>query len=156
MAIADLEKKYGKPANRRFVMFCCWLAETGTGLVLTPTMLAACRRIRVTGDLEVECDRFELSRGEAVKKYKYIDRPEAPLVDKLAMCVDCLCRCALGVADGAPVPEADVPLVAVILNTVFVARYEGKVGASGGAEVEAMVNAAITGRSERNAKLTTT
>jgi hypothetical protein len=43
--VDDLEKAYGKRASRRFVLFCCWLADCGAGIVPTASLLASARRI---------------------------------------------------------------------------------------------------------------
>lgn len=119
IAVEDLEKKYGKAASRRYVLFCCWLAEVGTGFVPAQSLLSAARRIRVTEDLAVECERFEANKAEEAKKYQFITRPDAALKDKIAVAMDCLCRCALAVEDGKPVPAEAKPLLSVVLRGAF-------------------------------------
>lgn len=133
---------HGKPASRRYVMFCCWLAEAGAGVVPAPTLLAACRRLRVTGDLEVECDRFELTKQEQIKRYKYLERPRPALQDKLGLALDCLCRCATNTPDGQPVAEADQPLLAAIIKGVFEHQQPS----------DGDIEAAFAGRAERATK----
>lgn len=77
VACFDLEALRGKQGSRRVVLFCAWMGRYMTGLAPRQAILAAARRVGVTGDLEVEVERIMLFAEETKKKYKYMGARES-------------------------------------------------------------------------------
>ena len=62
-------------------------------------------------DIEFEMERFAGALEAETEKYKFMDRPQGRPQDQADVAVDCLARLCLGLADGEPISEEDVPLV---------------------------------------------
>lgn len=134
-----MERRHGKPAAHRALLMSLWMATYGPGLVPAKDSVACARRARVSHDIEVEVDRFEGARNEALKKrYTMMAAPAPELDEQVATAVDGLAALALGIPDGAPIAsQEDQEDIAAIVAFVF-----PKAG-------EAGARAAIEGRAGR-------
>ncbi|PNW85374.1 hypothetical protein CHLRE_03g183400v5 [Chlamydomonas reinhardtii] len=137
IAQAEMEKKYGKPANSRWILLVLWMTKMGVGLVPAKDIISASRRLRVTQDIEIEMDRFEQAKAGVLKKYSMVSRPEGKLEDQLGVAVDALCTLCIGLKDGEAVPEPAVPLLRDIVGGAFPEAPA------------AAVEAAVSGRASR-------
>ncbi|MEW5317263.1 MAG: hypothetical protein WDW38_008574 [Sanguina aurantia] len=118
-ALLSFETTHGKPATRKFVLLMLWMATTGGGLVPPRDTINAARRLRVTQDIEIEIDRFEMARSVTLEKYNMMARPEATLQEKVVVAVDTLCVMSLGLKDGVAIPESEVAVLGAILQGAF-------------------------------------
>ena len=102
-----------------------WMAYYGPGLVPPRNIILACRRLRVTFDIEIEMDRFESTRQEALKvgrmtvalrhrstnasgqqhllsacnslqNFDLVARPQGSAQDRIRLAVDSLCTIGPG------------------------------------------------------------
>ena len=48
IAVAELQNKYGKSAQRRFVLLCLWMVKEGCGLCSEKLIVDCARRVRVS------------------------------------------------------------------------------------------------------------
>ena len=48
IAVAELQKKYGDCAQRRYVLLCMWMVREGCGLCDPKTVVGAARRVRIS------------------------------------------------------------------------------------------------------------
>ena len=120
MACYDLEQAHGKArGGRRIVVLCGWLGRYLTNLAPRRDILVGCRRVGVTGDLDIEVERVLAAAQETKAKYQFMSGSEvASLPEQLATTVDALCRC-VGIDDGADVPERDAEIFARLLRCLF-------------------------------------
>lgn len=95
-AVKALERRHGKPAAHRALLMALWMAKFGPGLVPAKDVVASARRVRVSHDIEVEVDRFEGARLEALKRYSMMERPSPRADEQAALAVDGLAALALG------------------------------------------------------------
>lgn len=118
-AVSALEKKYGKSANTRWMFLVLWMAKYGSGIVSNKEIISAARRVRYSQDLEVEIERFENARTEAVKKYSLMELPEGSMKDKLSVAVDAISLLCAGLKEGEPLSEEDSNYFRSILLSAF-------------------------------------
>ncbi|EFN56966.1 hypothetical protein CHLNCDRAFT_57377 [Chlorella variabilis] len=111
VAVAELQTKYGKAAQRRYVLLALWMARHGAGVVPGKAIVDAARRLRVSSDLEFEMERFSEALAEQTAKYTYMERPRGSLAQQADVAVDAVVRLVLGLKDGQPVPAEDAALV---------------------------------------------
>jgi 1,3-beta-glucan synthase len=100
-------------------------------------VVAAMRRLRVTGDMEIEIDRFLGARDASLAKYAMVERPPAPAAARAELGVDAVATVALGVKDGAPIEEEDARRVAAVVAAALKVPLEA-------------AEAAVAGRAERS------
>lgn len=129
-AFGELEKRHGKPADRKYTFMVLWMAKYGAGLVAAKDMLNAAKRLRVTQDLEIEIDRFENARDIAIKKYALIDRPEPQLSDCLDLSIDCVSCLCLGIPEAQPVPPEERQLLVDLMEPLYPAAGTAAIVAS--------------------------
>ncbi|CAG9462374.1 unnamed protein product [Pedinophyceae sp. YPF-701] len=116
----DLERKHGRPANRRYLIYCCWMALYAAGIAKTIDLLKSARRLRVTDDLEIEMDRVVQYREEVMKKYEFLgEQLTVDLQTQLEVAVDALCLCAMGLEDALEVPADDAAMLTVVIKSTF-------------------------------------
>lgn len=48
IAVAELQTRYGKAAQRRYVLLCLWMVQQGVGLMPGKSIVDAARRLRVS------------------------------------------------------------------------------------------------------------
>ncbi|KAL4419180.1 hypothetical protein ABPG77_007770, partial [Micractinium sp. CCAP 211/92] len=111
VAVAELQDRHGKAAQRRYVLLALWMARHGAGVVPGKTIVDAARRVRVSADIEYEVDRFSEAVAEVASRYTYMDRPRGTPAQQADVAVDALARLVLNLKDGQPIPEADAPLI---------------------------------------------
>ncbi|KAL3153477.1 hypothetical protein ABBQ38_011809 [Trebouxia sp. C0009 RCD-2024] len=92
----ELQKAYGKPADRRYILLYLWMAREGGGVVPSKPIMSSAKRLRVTQDLEIEIDRFEIARDQVAEKYSYLDRPRGKPQEQVNLAVDALARLVAG------------------------------------------------------------
>ena len=81
-ACASLSERYGKGANFRNLVFCCWVAESGAGYTeIVSEVEKGARRVSISLDLEYEILNFEQERDEALKARRG-ERPRASQTEK--------------------------------------------------------------------------
>ncbi|GAX79700.1 hypothetical protein CEUSTIGMA_g7141.t1 [Chlamydomonas eustigma] len=125
-ALVDLEARYGKIGNSRWVLLVLWMAKTGSGLVPAKDILSAAKRMRVTQDMEIEIDRFDIIRTASLKKYSMMAPPEGKLKDKVAVGVDAICILCLGLKEGEAVTsDSDEELLRLLLEGAFPEADQG-------------------------------
>lgn len=111
-AIGDLQNKYGKSAQRKYVLLCLWMVKQGSGLVRDSLVVDSARRVRVSQDVEFEMERFLNEYEEGMEKYEYIkDRPARPLEEQAEVAVDAMARLILPIQDGEEIDADDCALV---------------------------------------------
>jgi len=114
-ALADFEKRHGKVGSSRFVLLLLWMSKTALGWVQARDIVGAARRMRVTQDIEIEIDRIDIAKSEKKAKYDMMGAPECSMRDQVTVAVDGICTLCLGLKDGVPVKEEDVPgLISII------------------------------------------
>jgi len=69
--------------------------------------------------MEIEIDRFGITRASTLKKYSMMTPPEGKVADKVNLAVDTIATLSLGLKDGEPVNDADVNLLSAILAGAF-------------------------------------
>jgi len=137
VAAAALEKAHGKPAQSRYVLLAAWMAEQGAGGLVAPRdVVAAMRRLRVSGDMEIEIDRFLNSRNATLEKYAMVERSAAPEALRAELGVDAVAAVATGLKDGQALGEDDARHVAAVVGATM--RLPAEV-----------VAAAVAGRADR-------
>ena len=142
-AVGDLQNKYGKSAQRKYVLLCLWMVKQGTsrGLVRDSLVVDSARRVRVSQDVEFEMERFLGEYKEGLDKYAYIkDRPGRGMGEQAEVAVDAMARLILPVQDGEEIAEEDRSLVEDLV-------VGGMLGYPG--EWRGAVRAAIESRGER-------
>ncbi|KAF5841799.1 hypothetical protein DUNSADRAFT_11115 [Dunaliella salina] len=115
-ALADFEKRYGKVGSSRFALLLLWMSKTALGWVQPRDIVGAARRMRVTQDIEIEIDRIDMAKSEKKAKYEMMAAPESSIRDQVTVAVDSICTLCLGLKDGVPVKEEDVPGLISIVN----------------------------------------
>eukprot|EP00887_Chlorella_sp_A99_P003472 scaffold7.g3472.t1 len=140
IAVAELQDRFGRPCQRRYVLCITWMCQLGAGLLPAKDIVSAARRLRVSFDLEYETDRFADAFQEERKKYTFIEVPRPPPVAQAALAVDALARLCLGLKDGEPLEPEEAELIA----TTVVGGLFGVPGID-----RAVVDAAIATRQER-------
>ena len=111
-AIGDLQNKYGKSAQRKYVLLCLWMIKQGSGLVRDSLVVDSARRVRVSQDVEFEMERFLGEYKEALGKYEFIkDRPMRALGEQAEVAVDAMARLILPVQDGDSIAAEDQALI---------------------------------------------
>eukprot|EP00879_Flechtneria_rotunda_P012323 GHRR01012870.1.p1 GENE.GHRR01012870.1~~GHRR01012870.1.p1 ORF type:complete len:177 (+),score=42.38 GHRR01012870.1:1502-2032(+) len=118
-AVVEIEKRYGKLGQSRWLYVVLWMAKHGNGLVPPKNIITAAKRLRVTQDIEIEMDRFENARDAALQKYRMMQRPQGKVFDGVNLAVDAVAILCLGLSDGQAVQEADEGMLADILGFVF-------------------------------------
>jgi 1,3-beta-glucan synthase len=119
-AASELEKRHGRPANPRHLLLALWMADQGAGGLVAPRdVVAAMRRLRVTGDMEIEIDRFLGARDAALQKYSMVAREPASAQARAELGVDALTAVAVGLKDGAALEEADAEDVAAAVGAAL-------------------------------------
>ncbi|KAL4425334.1 hypothetical protein ABPG75_009350 [Micractinium tetrahymenae] len=111
VAVAELQDRHGKAAQRRYVLLALWMARHGAGVVPGKAIVDAARRVRVSADLEYEVDRFTEAVAEVASRYTYMDRPRGTPAQQADVAVDALVRLVLNLKDGQPIPAEDAPLI---------------------------------------------
>jgi hypothetical protein len=107
-----LQNKYGKSAQRKYVLLCLWMIKQGSGLVRDSLVVDSARRVRVSQDVEFEMERFLGEYKEGVGKYTYIkDRPNRPLQEQANVAVDAMARLILPIQDGDAIEGEDAGLI---------------------------------------------
>lgn len=48
IAVADMQTKYGKAAQRRYILFCLWMTKFGVGVIPSKNIVDAARRVKVS------------------------------------------------------------------------------------------------------------
>lgn len=48
VAVAELQDRHGKPAQRRYVLLCLWMVQQGVGILPTKFIVDSARRLRVS------------------------------------------------------------------------------------------------------------
>ena len=48
IAVADLQNKHGKAAQRRYILLCLWMVQQGVGILPGKSIVDAARRLRVS------------------------------------------------------------------------------------------------------------
>ena len=48
ISVAELQNKYGKPCQRRYILFCLWMVQQGVGVIPSKSIVDAARRLRVS------------------------------------------------------------------------------------------------------------
>ena len=109
-ACHSLSERYGKGANYRNLVFCCWAADAGTGFVERAELEKAARRVAITLDLEFEIANFENERDNGKKKGA-LTAASATEKAELAAFMICL------VCTAKPAPEDDGALRRVAFPT---------------------------------------
>ncbi len=147
-AIGDLQNKYGKSAQRKYVLLCLWMVKQGTsrGLVRDSLVVDSARRVRVSQDVEFEMERFLGEYKEGVEKYKFIDSKDMPvrgLGEQAEVAVDAMARLILPLQDGEGIGVEDQALVEDLVVGGMLGYPEAWRGA---------VRAAIEGREGRGAR----
>lgn len=111
-AIGDLQNKYGKSAQRRYVLLCLWMIMQGSGVVPKTLIVDSARRVRVSQDVEFEMERFLGEYKQGMDKYEYIkDRQTAPLQEQADLAVDAMARLILPIQDGEEIDDTDAPMI---------------------------------------------
>ncbi len=111
-AVGDLQNKYGKSAQRKYVLLCLWMVKQGSGLVRDSLVVDSARRVRVSQDVEFEMERFLGEYAEGMGKYEYIkDRPTRALEEQAEVAVDAMARLILPIQDGEEIDADDRALV---------------------------------------------
>eukprot|EP00798_Chlamydomonas_sp_ICE-L_P002378 gene2378-8685_t len=118
-AMADLEVAHGKIASSRWVLLVLWMTKQGVGIIAAKDIINACRRMRVTQDIEIELDRFEGGKLVAKEKYEMIAYPDGALIDKVTVAIDALCVLCIGLKDGVTIAESDQPVMIVLVCETF-------------------------------------
>jgi hypothetical protein len=140
-AVGDLQNKYGKSAQRKYVLLCLWMVKQGSGLVRDSLVVDSARRVRVSQDVEFEMERFLNEYEEGMGKYEYIkDRPTRALEEQAEVAVDAMARLILPIQDGDAIAAEDCGLIEDLVTG-------GMLGYP--AEWRACVHAAIETRGER-------
>ncbi|PSC77003.1 calcium homeostasis regulater C 1 [Micractinium conductrix] len=111
IAVAELQDRHGKAAQRKYVLLALWMARHGGGIVPGKAIVDSARRVRVSSDLEFEMDRFSEALNEINSKYTYMERPRGSLAQQADIAVDALARLVLALKDGAPIAAEDAPLI---------------------------------------------
>ncbi|KAI3434919.1 hypothetical protein D9Q98_002973 [Chlorella vulgaris] len=112
IAVAELQNKYGKAAQRRYILCALWMARKGAGVIPGKLIVDSARRLRVSSDLEYEMERFAEALLEQNAKYTYMNQPKGSPAQQADVAVDAIARLVLNLKDGQPVPAEDAQLVA--------------------------------------------
>ncbi|GAQ81943.1 hypothetical protein KFL_000950190 [Klebsormidium nitens] len=117
-AFADLEAIHGKPARFGHVLFCCWIASSGAGLLRRDDVLVAAKRLRYSLDLQFEVENQERLMQEAVAKVEKLKKPfpDPPLVARMDVAVQTLCKCCIG---RDYISEEDSRILQLVLKACF-------------------------------------
>ncbi|KAA6426574.1 MAG: calcium homeostasis regulater C 1 [Trebouxia sp. A1-2] len=107
----EMQKAYGKPADRRYILLYLWMAREGGGMVPSKPIMSSAKRLRVTQDMEIEIDRFEMARAQIAEKYSYMDRPRGKPQEQINVAVDALTRLVPGTGDGEAIPQPAASLI---------------------------------------------
>lgn len=122
VALYELEQRHGKNrANVKYAQFCCWMAAIGVGIVPKKEIITSARRLRYSADLEYEIGGFTTSVTETMQKYKYIstDGKNVGAPARVAVALEAICECCLGIKQGQEMEEEDAALIRVILQGAF-------------------------------------
>ncbi|GMH36577.1 hypothetical protein BSKO_04445 [Bryopsis sp. KO-2023] len=119
IACYELEQDKGQAADGRYILCALWMAKFAIGLLPNKDIVLAATRLRVTQDLEIEIDRIDIGREEALKKYSYMQRPNPGLTTSIPVTVDTLCRLILGEVEDGIVSERDQELLTMLIKSVF-------------------------------------
>lgn len=117
-AVVEMERRYGKLGQSRWLYCMLWMAKHGNGLVPPRNIIVAAKRLRVTQDVEIEMDRFEQTRDATLAKFRMM-RPQGNVSDALDVAVDGIATLCMGLAEGQAVSEADEPMLSAVLGWVF-------------------------------------
>jgi hypothetical protein len=124
-AASELEKRHGRPASPRYLLLALWMADQGAGgTVQARDVVAAMRRLRVTGDMEIEIDRFLGARDAQLQKYGLIAREAASAQARAELGVDALTAVALGLKDGQVLEGQDADDVAQAVSAALAVPEE--------------------------------
>jgi 1,3-beta-glucan synthase len=137
-AADELEKAHGRPASSRYLLLGLWMADQGAGGLVAPRdVVAAMRRLRVTGDMEIEIDRFLGARDATLAKYAMVERAPASDAARAELGADAVAAVALGLKDGQPLAGDDARRVAGVVAAALKAPME-------------VAEAAVAARAERS------
>lgn len=122
VALYDFEERHGKShASVKNTQFCCWMAAIGVGIVPKKDIITSARRLRYSSDLEYEIGWITGMVVETRQKYKYIsaDSKKVSTPVKLAVALEAVCECCLGLKQGQTIQPEDESLLRVILCGAF-------------------------------------
>ncbi|KAF6251625.1 hypothetical protein COO60DRAFT_1298202 [Scenedesmus sp. NREL 46B-D3] len=117
-AVVEMERRYGKLGQSRWLYMMLWMAKHGNGLVPPKNIIVAAKRLRVTQDVEIEMDRFEQTRDATLAKFRMM-RPQGSVSDALDVAVDGIATLCMGLSEGQAVSEADEAMLSAVLGWVF-------------------------------------
>eukprot|EP00878_Enallax_costatus_P024746 GHUV01026431.1.p1 GENE.GHUV01026431.1~~GHUV01026431.1.p1 ORF type:complete len:220 (+),score=46.80 GHUV01026431.1:181-840(+) len=118
-AVVEMERRYGKLGQSRWLYLMLWMAKHGNGLVPPKNVILAAKRLRVTQDVEIEMDRFEIARDATLAKYRMMQRPKGKISEAVDLAVDGVAILCLGLGEGGAVKAEDEGMLADIICYVF-------------------------------------
>eukprot|EP00892_Ulva_mutabilis_P011723 jgi/Ulvmu1/8923/UM005_0014.1 len=116
-AIADLEAAHGQQAGRRAVLLYAWMIKQGIQVLPDEFFVLSARRLNASMDVEAEMNRFE--QALEVERRQYLE-PTVPDPEReVAVAIDALATCCLGLKDPQAIGDSDKTLILDILAVLF-------------------------------------
>lgn len=100
------------------MLFCCWVAAMGAGLLKSEEILKGVARLRVSNDVEFEEQTFIAMMNEAKERRRKLKvaNPSIPMEVRAGKALDAIYICCFG---KDPIEDEDEPLLSVMLSAVF-------------------------------------
>ncbi|KAK9788569.1 hypothetical protein WJX73_001646 [Symbiochloris irregularis] len=117
-AAEEMEKRYGKVSQLRYILLILWMSRLGGGLIPANHIPKAAQRIRVSFDIEIEIERFLQARQSKLEEYG-MARPQSKTQEQMAIAMDSLCRLGPGLKDGQAISAEDEPILINIVTGGF-------------------------------------
>eukprot|EP00252_Welwitschia_mirabilis_P012109 TRINITY_DN2694_c0_g1_i1.p1 TRINITY_DN2694_c0_g1~~TRINITY_DN2694_c0_g1_i1.p1 ORF type:complete len:273 (+),score=48.90 TRINITY_DN2694_c0_g1_i1:166-984(+) len=117
-AFVEFKERHGKRGNPRFVLFWCWVAAVGAGLLKSDDIMMGASRLRASYDLPYEEERFNLLMDEAsAKRAKSKSQIlKLPLEDRIEKALDAISKCCIG---KDVLEKEDAQLICTMLCAIF-------------------------------------
>ncbi|KAG9450005.1 hypothetical protein H6P81_009970 [Aristolochia fimbriata] len=117
-AFYEFQDRRGRAGDPLYVLFCCWLAAVGAGLVKSEEILEGVARLRISNDIEFEEQNFMDIMGSTKERRAKLKAsiPEIPMEVRAEKALEAIYVCCFG---KDPIEEEDLRLLRIILNAVF-------------------------------------
>ncbi|XP_057984213.1 photosystem I assembly factor PSA3, chloroplastic [Malania oleifera] len=117
-AFCDFKERRGQAGDTFCVLFCCWLAAVGAGLLTSEEILEGVTRLRISNDIEYEEENFLAMMNESKEKRSKLKlaKPAIPMEIRAEKALEAIYVCCFG---KDPIEEEDERLLRIMLSAVF-------------------------------------
>lgn len=117
-ALYEFQERRGRAGDPLYVLFCCWLAAVGAGLIKSEDILEGVARLRISNDIEFEEENFLAIMKDAKERRARLNVAalEIPMAIRAEKALEAIFVCCFG---RNPIEEEDERLLRIMLNAVF-------------------------------------